>query len=78
MMAESADVVEPVDRKIHGILVHIIETTTDVAQREIARDLLVTLPPLREWSDDSLRAMTSWRRSLRSAGASKCRGGRWR
>jgi hypothetical protein len=56
-MAESEDVVEPVDRKIHDLLVHIIETTTDVSQREIARDLLVTLPPLREWSEDSLRAM---------------------
>ena len=56
-MAESADVVEPVDRKIHDILVHIMETTTDVSQREIACDLLVTLPPLREWSEDSLRAM---------------------
>lgn len=56
-MAESADVVEPVDRKIHNILVHIIETTTDVSQREITRGLLVTLPPLREWSEDSLRAM---------------------
>ena len=56
-MAESADVVEPVDRKIHDILVHIMETTTDLSHREIARDLLVTLPPLREWSEDSLRAM---------------------
>ena len=56
-MAESADVVEPVDRKIHDILVHIIETTTDVSQRGIARELLVTLPPLRQWSEDSLRAM---------------------
>ena len=56
-MAESEDVVEPVDRKIHDLLVHIIETTTDVSQREIARDLLVTLPPLREWSEVSLRAM---------------------
>jgi len=47
----------PLSRKIHDILVHIIETTTDVTQREISRDLLVTLPPLREWSEDSLRAM---------------------
>ena len=56
-MADSEDDVDPVDRKIHGILVHILETTTDDAQRQIARDLLLTLPPMREWPEDSLRAM---------------------
>jgi hypothetical protein len=56
-MGDSQDVVEPADRKIHGILVHIAETTTDDAQRQIARDLLFTLPPMREWSEDSLRDM---------------------
>ena len=33
------------------------ETTTDDAQRETARELLLTLPPMREWPEDTLRAM---------------------
>ena len=74
-MADGADVVDPEDRRVHDILVRIIETTTDDAQRETARELLLTLPPMREWPEDTLRAMyevlafveirKSFRRSLR-------------
>jgi len=56
-MADGADVVDPADRRVHDILVRIIETTTDDAQRETARELLLTLPPMREWPEDTLRAM---------------------
>jgi hypothetical protein len=56
-MADSEDVVDLADRRIHGILVQILETTTDDAQRELARDLLLTLPPMREWPEHTLRAM---------------------
>ena len=56
-MGDSADVVDPADRKIHGILVRIIETTTDEAHRELARELLLTRPPMREWPEDTLRSM---------------------
>jgi hypothetical protein len=74
-MTDGADVVDPADRRVHDILVRIIETTTDDAQRETARELLLTLPPMREWPEDTLRAMyevlafveirKSFRRSLR-------------
>jgi hypothetical protein len=33
--------------RVHDILVRIIETTTDDAQRETARELLLTLPVAR-------------------------------
>ena len=56
-MADGADVVDPADRRVHDILARIIETTTDDAQRETARELLLTLPPMREWPEDTLRAM---------------------
>jgi len=74
-MTDGADVVDPADRRVHDILVRIIETTTDDAQRETARELLLTLPPMRELPQDTLRAMyevlafveirKSFRRSLR-------------
>ena len=56
-MADSGDVVEPVDRKINDILVHIVETTTDDDQRRIARDLMLTLPPVKDWPEDTVRAV---------------------
>jgi hypothetical protein len=56
-MADGEDVVDPADRRVHDILVRIIETTTDDAERETARELLLTLPPMREWPEDTLRAM---------------------
>ena len=56
-MADGEDVVDPADRRVHDILVRIIETTTDDAQRDTARELLLTLPPMREWPEDTLRAM---------------------
>ena len=74
-MTDGADVVDPADRRVHHILVRIIETTTDDAHREPARELLLTLPPMREWPEDTLRSMyevlafveirKSFRRSLR-------------
>lgn len=46
----------PADRKVRDILVRIIETMHDESQRELARDLLLTLPPVRDWPHDTLRA----------------------
>ena len=46
----------PADRKVHDILVRIIETMHDESQRELARDLLLTLPAVRDWPHDTLRA----------------------
>ena len=58
MSGGSDDVVERVDRKIHDILVHIAETTTDDAQREVARDLMLTLPPVSDWPQTAFHAMS--------------------
>src|SRR5207342_1206405 len=46
----------PADHKVHDILVRIIETMHDESQRELARDLLLTLPAVRDWPHDTLRA----------------------
>ena len=46
----------PADRKVRDILVRIIETMHDESQRELARDLLLTLPAVRDWPHDTLRA----------------------
>lgn len=46
----------PADRKVRDILVRIIETMHDESQRKLARDLLLTLPAVRDWPHDTLRA----------------------
>ena len=55
-MRDPEDVVDPIDRKVHDILVHIMETTTDEGRRQRARDLRFTLPPVKDWPDETLRA----------------------
>jgi hypothetical protein len=56
-VADQDDVVEPVDRRIHDILVHIAETSSDDSQRALARDLMLTLPPVKHWPEHTVGAL---------------------
>ena len=46
-MRDPENVVDPIDRKVHDILVHIMETTTNEGRRQRARDLRFTLPSVK-------------------------------
>jgi hypothetical protein len=54
-MRNRDDVVDPADRKLHGILVHIAETSSDENLRKCALDLILTLPPIKDWSAEQFR-----------------------
>ena len=64
-MRDADDVVDPLDRRVHAILARIAETTTDERHRELAQDLLLTLPPVQHWPAEAVRAALRRRRRSR-------------
>jgi hypothetical protein len=54
------DVVHPVDRKVHRILAHLVDSSDDEMLRESARPLMLTMPPVREWPAERVAALHDW------------------
>lgn len=50
----SDDVVDPGDAALQALLAAIAEGTRDGQRRDAVVDLILTIPPLREWPTDSL------------------------
>jgi hypothetical protein len=48
------DVVDPIDRKLHEILMHAAQTLPDPAQRQLALDLAMTGPSVKDLTDEEL------------------------
>jgi CHAD domain-containing protein len=51
------DVVDPVDRRVHRILARIADIARDEEVRERALELMVSMPPVDDWSAERLLAL---------------------
>lgn len=54
---DSDDVVQPGDAALQSVLAAVADRTFDPEKRDRAIDLILTLPPLREWPTDWLVRM---------------------
>lgn len=54
LVVNSADVVDAGDAALQALLAALAERTRDSERRDEMLDLMLTLPPVRRWSTDSL------------------------